>query len=159
TAYDQLFVPALFQEWAPRVAAAAELLPGQRVLDVACGTGVMSREAAGCVGARGSVVGLDRNPGMLAVANRRNPGITWQEGTAEALPYRDAFFDAVVSQFGLIFFYPCNGWIKTLFINKMRKKWRKQTQGFMSYIYRWLTTISPPILENLKESQRLLDEP
>ena len=96
---------------------------------------------------------------MLAVANRRNPGITRQEGTAEALPYPDASFGAVVGQFGLMFFYPCHGWIKTLFINKMSKKWRKQTQGFMPYVYRWLTTISPPILENLKESQGLLDEP
>jgi SAM-dependent methyltransferase len=104
TAYEEFFVPALFQEWAPRVAAAAELLPGQRVLDVACGTGVLSRAAATCVGARGSVVGLDPNPGMLAVASQRNPEITWQEGTAEALPYPDASFDAVVSQFGLMFF-------------------------------------------------------
>src|SRR5215831_16582765 len=104
TAYDEFFVPALFQQWAPFVAAAAQLLPGQRVLDVACGTGVLSREVAARVGARGSVVGLDPNPGMLAVASQRNPGITWQEGTAEALPYPDASFDAVVSQFGLMLF-------------------------------------------------------
>jgi len=104
TAYDEFFVPALFQQWAPLVAAAAQLLPGQRVLDVACGTGVLSREVAARVGARGSVVGLDPNPGMLAVASQRNPGITWQEGTAEALPYPDASFDAVVSQFGLMLF-------------------------------------------------------
>ena len=43
TAYEELFVPALFQEWAPRVTAAAQLLPCQRVLDVACGTGVLVR--------------------------------------------------------------------------------------------------------------------
>src|SRR5215813_15483529 len=85
TAYDEFFVPALFQQWAPFVAAAAELLPGQRVLDIACGTGVLSREVAAHVGTRGSVVGLDLNPGMLAVARQRNREITWQEGTAEAL--------------------------------------------------------------------------
>lgn len=104
TAYDEFFVPALFQEWAAEVAAAAQLQPGQCVLDVACGTGVLSREAAARVGEQGSVVGLDANPGMLAVGRQRHPGITWQEGKAEALPFKDAAFDAVISQFGLMFF-------------------------------------------------------
>ncbi len=104
TAYDEFFVPALFQNWADHVAEAAQLQPGQRVLDVACGTGVLSHEAAARVGERGSVVGLDANPGMLAVARRRHAGMTWQEGQAEALPFKDASFDAVISQFGLMFF-------------------------------------------------------
>ena len=104
TAYEEFFVPALFQEWAPRVAAAAQLKPGQRVLDVACGTGVLAREAASRVGAASAVVGLDRNPGMLTVARRVAPGIEWREGVAEAIPYPDSSFDAVVSQFGLMFF-------------------------------------------------------
>ena len=103
-AYEEFFVPALFQEWAPRLVAAAQLQPGQRVLDVACGTGVLARESATCVGATGAVVGLDRNPGMLTVARRLAPGIEWREGTAEALPYPDHSFDAVVSQFGLMYF-------------------------------------------------------
>lgn len=104
TAYEEFFVPALFQEWAPRVVAAAQLKPGQRVLDVACGTGVLAREAASCVGDAGAVVGLDPNPGMLTVARRLASGVEWREGTAEALPYPDQFFDAVLSQFGLMFF-------------------------------------------------------
>jgi ubiquinone/menaquinone biosynthesis C-methylase UbiE len=103
TAYEEFFVPALFQEWAPRVAAAAQLQPGQRVLDVACGTGVLARKAASRVGAASRVVGLDRNPGMLTVARRLAPEIEWREGVAEALPYPDRSFDAVVSQFGLMF--------------------------------------------------------
>ena len=104
TAYEEFFVPALFQEWAPRVIAAAQLQSGQRLLDVACGTGVLAREAAARVRAAGTVVGLDPNPGMLIVAKRRAPGVEWREGTAEALPYPETSFDAVVSQFGLMFF-------------------------------------------------------
>jgi SAM-dependent methyltransferase len=103
-AYEEFFVPALFQEWAPRVAAAAGIKPGQRVLDVACGTGVLAREAAARVKPAGSVTGLDPNPGMLAVAAKLAPEIEWSQGTAESLPYADRSFDAVVSQFGLMFF-------------------------------------------------------
>ena len=102
--YDEFFVPALFQEWAGRVADAAQLRAGQRVLDVACGTGVLARAAADRVGAGGSVTGLDINTGMLAVAARKAPHVEWREGQAEALPFEDGTFDAVVSQFGLMFF-------------------------------------------------------
>jgi SAM-dependent methyltransferase len=102
--YEEFFVPALFREWAPRMADAARLAPGERVLDVACGTGVLAREAAERVARGGSVTGLDRNEGMLAVAGREAPGIGWRSGRAEALPFADGAFDAVVSQFGLMFF-------------------------------------------------------
>ena len=103
-AYEALHVPALFRQWAPRVLEAARVRPGQRVLDVACGTGILAREAATLVGDEGSVAGLDATPGMLAVAERLDPEIRWQHGTAEAMPYEDDSFDTVVSQFGLMFF-------------------------------------------------------
>jgi SAM-dependent methyltransferase len=103
-AFDEIFVPALFREWAPRVAAAARIAPGERVLDVACGTGVLARAAAEIAGPSGSVTGLDIDPGMLAVAARAAPALSWREGTAQELPFADASFDAVVSQFGLMFF-------------------------------------------------------
>ena len=102
--YEEFFVPALFQEWAPRVAQAAGIRPGQKVLDVACGTGVLAREAARRAGPGGQVAGLDRNEGMLAVARRKRPDVAWRQGVAEALPYDAGQFDAVVSQFGLMFF-------------------------------------------------------
>jgi SAM-dependent methyltransferase len=103
-AYEGLHVPALFQQWAARLLDAARVEPGQRVLDVACGTGVLAREAADRVGPTGFVAGLDPDPGMLAVAERLAPTVEWQQGTAEALPYPDVSFDTVVSQFGLMFF-------------------------------------------------------
>ena len=104
TAYEDLFVPALFQEWAPRVVDAAQIRSGHRVLDVGCGTGILAREAVSRVGPSGSVAGLDPSPGMLAVAMRLAPGIEWRKGTAESLPYAHHSFDVVVSQFGLMLF-------------------------------------------------------
>lgn len=103
-AYEALFVPALFAQWTPLVAAAARIRAGQRVLDVASGTGVLAREAALRAGPTGYVVGLDPSPGMISVARELAPAVEWHEGSAEQLPFPDQFFDAVVSQFGLMFF-------------------------------------------------------
>lgn len=114
--YDKLFLPAIFNEWAPRVADFAGLEAGMRVLDVACGTGVLSLVTAEFVRPGGSVVGLDLNPGMLEVAMRKAPHIDWHEAPAEAIPFADATFDAVVSQFGLMFFQD-----KTLAIQEMMR--------------------------------------
>ncbi len=104
TAYESQFVPALFGQWAPIVADAAAIRPGQRVLDVGCGTGALARELAPRTGPTGQVVGIDPNAGMLAVAERLAPAIDWQQGVAEELPFSDRCFDGVVSQFGLMFF-------------------------------------------------------
>ena len=102
--YEEFFVPALFEEWAERVVEAAQIKNGQQVLDVACGTGVLARAAARRVGMKGSVIGLDVNEGMLAVAERKAPDIQWKQGGAESLPFDEDSFDAVISQFGLMFF-------------------------------------------------------
>jgi ubiquinone/menaquinone biosynthesis C-methylase UbiE len=104
SAYEALFVPALFGQWAAKVAGAARIQPGQRVLDVACGTGILAREVSSRVGSTGRVAGIDPSPGMVAVAKDRAPAIEWREGVAESLPFPDQSFDAVVSQFGLMFF-------------------------------------------------------
>ena len=102
--YDVQFVPALFAQWGPVVIDAAEVRKNDRVLDVACGTGALTLAAAERVGREGSVLGLDANPDMLAVARRKTTQIEWMEGKAEALPLPDDSFDAVVSQFGVMFF-------------------------------------------------------
>lgn len=102
--YDGHFVPALFAQWGPVVAAEASVSAGDHVLDVACGTGALTLAVASIVGPTGSVVGLDANPEMLAVARGKNTQVEWLQGTAEALPLPDNSFDAAVSQFGLMFF-------------------------------------------------------
>jgi SAM-dependent methyltransferase len=102
--YDEPLVPALFQRWAPIVLDEAQVAPGNRVLDVACGTGVLALAAADRVGPGGEVAALDASPEMLAVARRKRRNIEWHEGAAESLPFEDGHFDAVVSQFGMMFF-------------------------------------------------------
>jgi ubiquinone/menaquinone biosynthesis C-methylase UbiE len=102
--YDTFFLPALFAEWPPRLVAEAGVRRGMKVLDVACGTGALALEAARAVGSRGAVAGVDVNAGMLAVARRKAPAVDWREAPAEALPFDDHAFDAVLSQFGLMFF-------------------------------------------------------
>ena len=102
--YDAHFMPALFAQWGPIVAAEAGVQKGGRVLDVACGTGALTLAVAEIAGLSGSVVGLDANPEMLAVARRKPVQIEWLEGRAETLPLPDDSFDAVVSQFGMMFF-------------------------------------------------------
>jgi len=102
--YEEQFVPALFRQWGPVLCDAANIAPGQRVLDVACGTGALTVAVAARVSPGGAALGLDANPEMLAVARRKHAGIEWHAGRAESLPFADASFDSVVSQFGLMFF-------------------------------------------------------
>jgi SAM-dependent methyltransferase len=102
--YEARFVPAIFAEWAPHLVEAAGVLPGQAVLDVACGTGVVARTAADRMAGRGRVVGLDINEGMLAVAKRLRPDIEWRQGDAAGLPFEPGSFDVVLCQAALMFF-------------------------------------------------------
>lgn len=101
--YDAVFVPALFAQFAPILAEAAGIGPGARVLDVGCGTGVAALAAVGRAGSGGQVTGIDINPAMLAVARRKSATVRWIEAPAEALPFADESFDAVLCQFALMF--------------------------------------------------------
>lgn len=103
-AYEALHVPALFQEWVEPVLDAAGVQEGQSVLDVACGTGVLTRGARRRVGNMARVLGVDPDPGMLGVARELDASIDWREDVAESLPLEDEAVDAVVSQFGMMFF-------------------------------------------------------
>jgi ubiquinone/menaquinone biosynthesis C-methylase UbiE len=103
--YERWLVGPLFQPWAEMALDEVQLSPGDRVLDIACGTGIVARTARERLGDAGSVVGIDVSPDMLAVARAVAPKIDWREGNAAALPLRDGEqFDVVVCQQGLQFF-------------------------------------------------------
>lgn len=103
--YERWLVGPLFRPWAEMTLEEVRLSPGDRVLDIACGTGIVARVARGRLGESGYVVGIDISPDMLAVARSVAPGIDWREGDAAALPLRDGEqFDVVVCQQGLQFF-------------------------------------------------------
>ncbi len=105
--YERYLVPSVFGRWAVDLVKLAAPKLGERVLDVACGTGIVARLAAQDVGVMGKVVGLDLNPGMLTVARSASTGIEnieWREGNATAMPLSDKTFDLVFCQQGLQFF-------------------------------------------------------
>src|SRR5215475_2620421 len=104
-AYQRYLVPLVTARWAVVLADHAAPRPGERILDVACGTGAVTRVAAERVGPGGRVTALDINPDMLAVGRSLPPvagaPIEWCEGSALALPLADGAFDAVLCQLGL----------------------------------------------------------
>jgi SAM-dependent methyltransferase len=102
--YEALFVPALFEKWAPVVADRAKIQDWHTVLDVACGTGLLAITILDHIGPRGSVIGVDINEGMLQIAKSKSTQITWDRAPAESLPYEDSSFDRVLCQFSLMYF-------------------------------------------------------
>ena len=106
--YERCPARYILGPWAPLLVDVANLAQSERVLDVACGTGVVARIAAKRVGPTGRVVGIDLNPGMIAVAQSLaapvGTRIEWIERSALDLRLEDASFDAVLCQQGLQFF-------------------------------------------------------
>ena len=107
-AYESYSVPALFGPLAELLVEAARPQAGDRLVDVACGTGVVLRTAAQHVGSQGRLTGIDVNPGMVTVAREvtRQEGLTPEllKAPAEALPVPDASADLVLCGAGLMFF-------------------------------------------------------
>jgi ubiquinone/menaquinone biosynthesis C-methylase UbiE len=104
--YERFFVPVIPRPLGEELVQLAVLRPGERVLDVACGTGIITRLAIERVGPSGSVAGLDLNPGMLAVARSLvspEAPVRWYESSAESIPIPDGSFDVVLCQLGLQF--------------------------------------------------------
>jgi ubiquinone/menaquinone biosynthesis C-methylase UbiE len=103
--YEQALVGPLFRPWVDPLLDDVELEPGRRVLDIACGTGIVARIAKERLGSTGTVVGVDLNPQMLVVARHMAPTVDWREGDAGALPLRAGeAFEIVLCQQGFQFF-------------------------------------------------------
>lgn len=105
--YERYGVPVIFRPWALNLIDRSGLKPGERVLDVGCGTGIVTRLALERVGGEGKVVGIDLLPPMLDVARSVAPPdapVEWRQSSADALPFDDETFDAVLCQQALQFF-------------------------------------------------------
>jgi ubiquinone/menaquinone biosynthesis C-methylase UbiE len=104
--YDRYLGPALFEPFAKDMAARLKDERPKNVLEVACGTGILTRRLRDSLAPAVRLVATDLNPGMLAFAQSKfsaNENLEWQEADAGALPFEDGLFDAVVCQFGLMF--------------------------------------------------------
>jgi ubiquinone/menaquinone biosynthesis C-methylase UbiE len=105
--YQRDFVPAIATPVSRELLRVADLQPGERVLDVACGTGLITRLASEQVGAQGVVTGVDIAPDMIDVAKNvpapNGAAIQWRVADAAALPIADASVDVVLCQMGLMF--------------------------------------------------------
>lgn len=106
--YESYIVPSLFAPWAETLVRLAEPVPGEQMLDVACGTGIVARRASPLLAPTGAAHGVDPNPNMLSVAReaceREGLQVQFADGRAEELPYPDNSFDVVTCQQGAQFF-------------------------------------------------------
>ncbi len=104
--YDELMVPMIFEPYAQDLARRLAMLGPGRVLEVAAGTGVVTRAIAALLPETTAVIATDLNPSMLAQAEAvgtRRP-VSWRQADAQALPFADESFDVVACQFGAMFF-------------------------------------------------------
>jgi SAM-dependent methyltransferase len=104
--YESYLVPLIFQPYAEDLARRLSAHPVSSVLEIAAGTGVVTRQLAAALPATTAIVATDLNPGMLEVAASMGTArpVDWRQADAMALPFADASFDAVVCQFGAMFF-------------------------------------------------------
>jgi ubiquinone/menaquinone biosynthesis C-methylase UbiE len=104
-AYDRFLGPMLFEPYADDLTARLTVPPTAAVLELACGTGILTGRLRHALPATATLTATDLNEPMLAYARAKVPdaGITWQTADAQALPFPDAAFDAVACQFGLMF--------------------------------------------------------
>jgi ubiquinone/menaquinone biosynthesis C-methylase UbiE len=104
--YEQYLGPLLFEPYAEETAGRLRGLTQGRILETAAGTGIVTRAMVGALPPAVEIVATDLNQAMLDLAATRlqAPQVTWRQADAQALPFEDAAFDAVVCQFGVMFF-------------------------------------------------------
>jgi ubiquinone/menaquinone biosynthesis C-methylase UbiE len=105
--YDRYLGPSFFEPFAHDAAARLDPARHRNVLEIACGTGIVTRRLRDRLSAEARLVATDLNPAMFALAqNKFDPkeNVIWREADASALPFAGGFFDAVVCQFGVMFF-------------------------------------------------------
>ena len=102
--YERILVPSLFRPWATDLLDQVRIAPDDRVLDLACGTGIVARLVREQLGAGSQITGVDLNPEMIAVARSIQPDIPWHLGNAIELPFKNGRFDVVFCQQGFQFF-------------------------------------------------------
>jgi ubiquinone/menaquinone biosynthesis C-methylase UbiE len=105
--YDRYLRPLLFEPYALDLAGRLEVRPAMRVLELACGTGILTRALLGRLPGDATLVATDLSEQMLAIAQQRvspDQRLAWQPADAATLPFDDASFDAALCQFGIMFF-------------------------------------------------------
>jgi ubiquinone/menaquinone biosynthesis C-methylase UbiE len=105
--YHRYLGPLLFEPYARDMVERVRRAGGERVLELACGTGIVTRELLKALGAGGQLTATDLNEAMLAEARRYVPSdarVRYQQADACALPFADGSFDLIVCQFGVMFF-------------------------------------------------------
>lgn len=104
--YDHLFVPLIFEHYAADIAERVRARAPSRILEIAAGTGAVTRALASATPATTSIVATDLNQAMLdrAAAVGTSRPVTWRQADAMQLPFPDDAFDAVVCGFGAMFF-------------------------------------------------------
>ncbi|ABI58353.1 Methyltransferase type 11 [Nitrosomonas eutropha C91] len=154
--YERYLSRAIADPWTRVLLEFASPKPGERVLDLACGTGSVARQVAPMVGVSGQVLALDINSEMLDVGRAQPPpagaSILWQEGDATRLELPDDAFDLVLCQQGFQFFPDRVG--------SGREMRRVLRDGGSAVISVWQSLNSHPVYEALfTETARLLDVP
>jgi SAM-dependent methyltransferase len=102
-AYERWLGPTIFQPFAEDLARRVAARAPSRVLELAAGTGIATRQLLAAVPAA-EIVATDLNPAMVELGRRLAPGAAWERADAAALPVEDASFDVVACQFGVMFF-------------------------------------------------------